>query len=617
MGRRALSGVLGAIVLLGTIAFSSWVRVHTTLTDPNFRADRPEGMMRADPGLLFYALERIVDGNGLPPPDFRADPRVEYPLLTDLPALDSVSQEFPIAWAYLVAGRGVPLHVFSLWFMSIFASLAAVGVYLLVLELTGQIGWASLAVALFGVTEANYRTLGWILMREDFSVPFYVLHLAFLARAARLRSIGSMLGCALCLTVALASWHAMGFVVGLELICLLLWYLRTGDNPFAAARAWIVPAFVAVASLGIPVLVRTSFLTGLPIRIAAALMVAALPARRGFGRGAGGLAVVGTLAASSLLAVAVARGRGAGDYAHVSELLLAKVRYLGELPADPNVLSFDARAMWQGPFLSLGVGLWSRFFGAGLWLFIPALLAAVWGWVRGRGRAADSLIAALAAIGLAGTWFIGRLMVLPGILLPVSAALFLSHNCRRNLALVVMAVAVLWQSIAFGRIHRNYVILWYEPPNFFVEEYRAMLSALPGLVPDGEAVMADPVVSTAVLAHTRRPIILQPKWEEAEARRRLQDFVLTFYHGSPEELRRLLLEKYRCRYLLVDRWTLWKDLHYIAGIPANQETVARGSAASVFLDTFGSVSPVPGYRLLYRSALPTDTMRLYELTASP
>src|SRR5207237_8196403 len=111
-----------------------------------------------------------------------------------------------------------------------------------------------------------------------------------------------------------------------------------------------------------------------------------------------------------------------------------------------------------------------------------------------------------------------------------------------------MGRAVLWLGIACARIHEDYFILWYQPPGFLLGEYRAALAAVSAFVPEPEAVMADPVLSTAILADTRRPIVLQPKWEEAEARRRLQDFVLTFFHQSPEARRPLTRGKYTFRY---------------------------------------------------------------------
>ena len=39
-----------------------------------------------------------------------------------------------------------------------------------------------------------------------------------------------------------------------------------------------------------------------------------------------------------------------GEYRHVVEFFLAKLRFLGELPKDPSRLTFDVRLLWQGPF---------------------------------------------------------------------------------------------------------------------------------------------------------------------------------------------------------------------------------------------------------------------------
>ncbi len=619
-----ISRGIGIAVLLLIVAFSSWVRIRTTLADPGFRIDRPDGLMRSDPGLLFYILERVLDGGGLPPSDFRSDPRVEYPLKTDLPALDSVSQEFPIAWAYLLAGEGMPLHLFCLYFMAIVASLTAAGVYLLALELTGKVRWACLATALFALLPASYRTLGFVLMREDFALPFFALHLALFARAARLRTVSSMLLCALPLAIALASWHAMGFVVTLEVACLFLGFLATGENPFSVPRAWIVPAFVAAASLGVPILRRTDFLLSLPAGMAAGLLVAALLRRRGLGRPACGAAAVGSAAAVALLR-AVAEGGRAEDYGHVWDLLLAKIRFLGTLPADPRLLPFDARLMWEGPFASLAtVGEWHYTFGAALWI-LPLALAA-WAW---KGEKRDALPAGLLlgflGAGLAATWLVMRVMPLPGILLPVAAALLLSRLPARRLGAAAMGAALLVQGLLFAWTIAHYQILWYQP-SFLTPEYRSLLQALPGLVPEGEAVAADPVLSTAILATTRHPIVLQPKWEEVEARRRTRDILDALFHAPPGDLRRLLLERYRCRYLAVDRWTLWVYMRYIAGVPLDLPRVEPGTAAaSLLTDDAEVLSSVPGYRLLYRSPAtilddtgnPTDLIRLFELSRLP
>jgi hypothetical protein len=619
--------LLGIAFLLLAIAFCSWVRIGTTLSDPNFLTDRPEGMMRSDPGLLFYMVERVVESGGLPPPDFRADPRVEHPRRVDLPRLDAVCMEYPIAWAYLLAGKGVPLHVFSLWFMSVVASLAAAGCYLLALELTGKVRWACLATALFAVTFANYRTTGFLLMREDLSIPFFALHLALLVRAARLRTAASMALCALALTVALASWHAMRFFVTLEFLCIAAWFFRTGESPFDAPRAWLLPVVAGGLSLGVPLLVRTGFLLSVPMRMAAGLLAAAVLKRRGTGRVGAAAAAVGTIAALTLVN-AVTGTDGASDYNHVWELMKMKVRFLGEQPADPALLSFDARLMWGGdgggPFATLPVGLWPVYFGVAILPAIPAFAQAVRDWFRGRGSGAEWMVISLAAVGLVNAWLVNRVQSLPALLLPVCAAIFLSRFEKRQAGAVLMAAVVAVQAICFFGTLGRYRNSWYQAPNR-TYELRALLSALPALVPENEAVMADPIVSTAILAHTRRPIVLQPKWEEAEARARLRDFLFSFYHGTPDALHRLLTGKYRCRYLLVDREMLG-DFRYEAGLPLARQAPDPGTAAALFLQRDPRIlSAIPGYRLVYWAPSrvpppgtgPVDGLQLYELTGLP
>jgi hypothetical protein len=619
-GKRArLAGIL---FLLLVVAFSSGAKIRTTLADPNFPTVDPTGTIRADPGLLFYMLGRIVDNGGLPPGDFRADPRVAWPIKTDLPALDSVSQEFPIAWAYLLTGKPLPLHVFCLVAMSIFSSLAAVGVWWLALELTGKYRWACVAAALYALIFANYRTMGFLMMREDFALPFFALHLALALRASRVRTTFSMVACAVPLAIALASWHAMVFVVTLETLVLFAWFLRTGDNPFSVPGAWIVPAIVAALSVGVPILWRTGFLLSPPVRIAAGLLVAAFHARRGAGRAACAFAAIGAVVAISL-AHRLA-GSGAADYVHVWALMSAKIRFLGVLPADPTLLSPDARVMWHGPFATFPPTQWNSQLGVAVWLALPFLAKEVFGWYTGRGDAGRCLLAAFSAVALANSFLVVRVVAVSGILLPVCAAVLLDGVRRSHAAVAAALLAIGWQGTSFGKnvyLSRN---SWYGYPVHLAES-RALLEALPSLVPDNEAVTADSVISTAILAHTAHPVVLQPKWEQPDALRRIQEYLRVFYHGTPDELRRWSLS-YGSRYLLIDRWMMAKAFLYLGGIPADRKFLDPGTAAERFLSADESIrDPVPGYRLLYSSpawlvgpdGLPSDQMRLYELSALP
>ncbi|HET6203945.1 MAG TPA: hypothetical protein VFI25_14235 [Planctomycetota bacterium] len=611
-----------ALFLAGAVAFGSVVRIRTALADPNFDARRPEGMLKSDPGLLYYLLERVVESGGLPPEDFRADPRIEHPRRVDVPATFTVGEEFAVAWPYLLFGKEVPLHLFCTYAMAVAASGAVLGVFGLALELTRSRGWAAFAASLFCLLPANYRTIGFILVNEDFSLPWFSLHLFLLARAARVRTATSFVLAGASLAAAMATWHASAFLAAIEAACLFAWFLRTGANPFSQSRAWLVPAMVCVGCLLVPVLRARGAFLSLPMQLAGGMLLAAGIRRRGASVAAAMLGT-GGLAALSLL-FSKWTGAGIGDYAHVFELLWAKVAHLGRLPADPSALSRDARLLWQGPFETLDPRSGLTLIGVGAVIPLPLLVSMARGWFLGRGNAAENLLGAFALASLVSAWLVARTVVLAGLLLPVAAALAVRGLSPARRRLSVAAAALLLQGLLFAGFVRNHRISWYEPPERQVE-IANLVRVLPSLVPEGEAVAADFMNSTAILAHTRRPIVFQPKWETAESRRRVGEFFEAFFHGSPTDLRRLLLEKYRCRYLLVDRWTLWEVARYAAGIPWSETRPRPGTAAEVFLSREDKVlAGVPGYRLLYRSPeffperdeLRTDWFRLYEIAGT-
>lgn len=622
--------LLGLGLLLLIIAFGAYVRIDTALRDPNFDRVHAEGMLKSDPGLLYYFTERILESDGLSPADFRADPRVEYPLTTDIPAMFPVGQEFVIAWCYRWFGGGMPLHVFCVYLMGIFAGLCALGVYGLALELTGRVLWAVLAAALYGLLPANYRTIGFILVGEDFSLPWFCLHLWLLARAARLRTRSAVFLAAVPLAIALSTWHATSFFFTLEAACFLAWFLRSGENPFTSRGSWIFPLVLGLFALFVPVLRNTLFLFSLPMQWMLGLLVAAwLERTRAASRRAQTVAACAVSVAALLLGVWISRsiGGGLGEYSHVFGLLWHKVIHVGQLPSDPNELPFEVRLMWQGPFDTLDLAWGITQIGMASVLIVPAVYWAACDWrepgsTRARGRQRSwTLLCTLVALSLPVAWLIERTILVPGILLPVVGACLLQRMGGSAKALACAITLLALQGFFFERFRSAHQISWYRPAQRQTE-LAELIRHIPELVPAGAPVAADFMNSTAILAHTRNPIVLQPKYEFRRSRERAERFLRTFFEGTPADLRRLILDEFRCRYLLVDRFTLGFLSRYAAGVPRAPSELRPGTAAATFLSQDPRLlESVPGYRLLYRSpsrivqsdGSPTDFFRLYEI----
>jgi hypothetical protein len=304
----------------------------------------------------------------------------------------------------------------------------------------------------------------------------------------------------------------------------------------------------------------------------------------------------------------------------VLALVAHKLLHLGVLPEDPRELPFDVRLMWQGPFATLEPLRGLALLGLGA---LPLAYGARLAWAARAGRSpepAAALAGLLGVLGLAAAWLVERALVWPA---PIAAALAAPLLARRPpgraralSAGLLLALQAAW----FGSFASSHRVAWYPPP-VVRAELAAALEKVRELVPEGEAVAADFVVSPALLAGAGRRIAFQPKWESERSRARARDLVEGFYRASPDELRRMLLERYRCRYVLVDRATLGYGARYAAGLRAG-EPPPRGSAAAALLSRDREApASIPGWRLLYRSppaflqrdGSPSDQFRLYRL----
>jgi hypothetical protein len=122
------------------------------------------------------------------------------------------------------------------------------------------------------------------------------------------------------------------------------------------------------------------------------------------------------------------------------------------------------------------------------------------------------------------------------------------------------------------------------------------------------------VTSTAILAHSRHPILLQPKYETRESRRRIEEFLTTLYEGTPEDFA-AMLRRYECRHVVIDIRTLGAGSWYLVGLPEEAATRPRPGSAAALLLARPDPPEIPGFKLLYRSPpeLRFGMYRLFEV----
>jgi len=625
--RRALVALALAAIVFG----GAWVRTAVALDDPGFDRTQPVGMLKSDPALLYYVTERVVEAEGLFPDDLRADPRVQHPRGTDLAAEFTVGQELLVGWTYPRLAFGAPLHVHAQRVMSLFASLIAVGVFLVARAVTGR-AWPAVGAALLAaLLPASYRTIGFVLVREDLSLPLFALGCGCAATAARAQGRAGAawgLGAGLALALAAATWHAMAFVLALLALAVSIAYVTSGLR-LADDRSGISFLLIVLAAAAVPALRESGFFTSPAVVALLGLPVAPSIERRYGLRGARGRAVA-IVVAFGVFGLLLSTPRlafgGGGAMSHVYEVVLAKLRFLGQRPADPNAISFDARLLWQGPFETLPLAWTWHYLG----LALPLGAFCVWRLARRRPDPLEAVVLAFTLLSLPAAWFMLRLVVLPALALPVLAAMLVARAGRQpeagpglappRIGAVVLGLALVWQGARFAGFAAHHEISWYRPSGL-APELRALVTAVDERVPADGAILADFVNSTALLAHTRRPICLQPKYETDASRRDAEAFLTTFFRGTPAALETLMRERFDCRWLVVDRNVLGRDSRWTAGLAPGEEP-APGTAAARMLSRDADVlSSIPGFELVYRSpptvlqrnGEPYDLYRLYRL----
>lgn len=615
-----MKSALAWLVALLAVTAVWRTRIELTHAIPGWNRSDPEGLLKSDPALLYWFTTRIAENGGHIPDDLAHTDAVQWPDTVD------ARVEFPQAQMWLAAntwrwfGGGMALHEWCVVLFSALAAAAGLGVYALARELSGSRCLGLVALGTWALLPASWRTTSYVLLGEDLSFPAFVAHLWLLARAARVRTPAAFLAAGLALLLAMVSWHAAGFLVAMEAGALLTWTLRSGENPLRVRHACLTLLPFALGCLFEPFLRGKLQLLSLPMQMCAALAGLAWLERRrearqrpGLGlaaRSGVALALLAGAAGISLLA-SRALGRGLGDYSHVFGLIAAKLRHLGELPADPLALPFEVRILWQGPFdtlppLSLALHLSTSLVGFALFFAVSLPI-----WRHGRGRATEAILALFGAVALLASWLILRTAILAAVLLPLASVLVAARwrAGRERLvaglaALLLLGPPALW----FGELmrvtaHEN---TWYNPEH--VGELRQTLDAIRKFVPAGEPVSSDEVNSTAILAHTGHPILVQPKYESTAARARLQEYRMVATRGTPAELAAYLGD-HRARYLAYDWRILWAS-RYQAGIPYSVNGMPRGSALAQMAQ---DPEHLPGFTLLWKS--PGGRFRLYELAS--
>ncbi len=525
---RNILFVLGLVVL-----YALGVGIRREVLQAQYRALGESPAFTLESALHFRMIQTAMAGR-LPEMDFS----VEYPSGVNVRRTYSIGSEYFYALTARCWPSRMPLAERIRWMEVLWFCL---GIPLMVLWIrqaasSSAAGWISgffYAVAISSVI----RSTGQEISRENFALPFLIAHLAFSARAvcgfprARLWAFSS----ALCLSLAAVNWDLVQFYVFLWAVAGAVRLLKGGFVSRPAFRElwlfeWTALMFFSLLN---PYMRAHGWMISPPMLLACGVTAACILEQRP------GVHLLRRhyllLLALPLLLGIVIHTAVSGSYAHFGELLWAKIRFLNHKPADPSLLSFSQRIMWVPALHSTTWAQARLLFPGLLGLTLGAFCVCCFYQLR---RAQSELFQFVFFYGasLITFWFFFRFHVylavfasaLPGVLYGKlkerTPALRWAFVLLAGCVGVVEARNTLAQPEQWGRT------------NVY---YRELDELTEWFAKNGEQkpVAANFGVSASILAYGGSPIVLHPKFEGVEIRRRVERYGEALFKGDESEFR--------------------------------------------------------------------------------
>jgi hypothetical protein len=528
----------------------------------------------------------LLVSEGRPIPD--VDSLVMYPdgMAT---GENSIFEEYVAGFAQRIAGGD--FGRFMRFFCLAFPLLSISGLFLWMRSAGLEYRSSMLSALMYGAfLPAMLRARGESLYRETVALPLIVFACAFAEmalgtrRAHRSAFLSSISG--LLLFLALACWKVTAFVSAI-----LLFYLLCRRASGKAGRAAVAGPAVAqiAASLLLTHMKADSAVTSPATAVAAILLLSTIVNGR--------LMAVAGLAAATIAAVL----GGSPGTGHVTAVLIAKARFLFMHPADPTLLSPDARLFWVSGYSTPSPGELLLLFG------IP-LAAAAFGAAK-LWRRSDCLIKWFLPVSLAGYLVFDRLHVFLALaILPAMVEIVRGMKWRAVALSMLIGLQSLLVVPLAGLLEGAGLRAGSQPSLLSEQELGGLLSWLRESTGSREPVMSYWHISGMISAYAERPVVISTFFENSRNRQTLEEFAVRLF--QPEDSLASFMLARRCSLLVYQAdFVLDRSCSgalYLAGLTS----VPGNSAAGLMqyrpdqLHRFGLVFQGPSLRVYRLGAEP-------------
>lgn len=292
----------------------------------------------------YYHTSLVARGKKIP----KIDKLLAWPEGFDTKT-DTNLEEYVVGTLYRILPlKHIPLSLFIRYFVRFWYCLTIFIVYFLLFASTksrvsGIIGASFYALAL----PAIERSLGNHIQREQFALVIIFLHVYFFYKFLQSGRGRDILASSLLLFLGLVSWKLARFYYLILFGYIFLVYLFSNRYYLTMQALAFFTAINFVGALTLPTNLKTDyFIFSLPILLSYSLL-ASWGWRKWRGKKVESLFLFFIISAGLFFLFPKA-----GQYNHVWQTTLYKIRYLGIKPIDPSLLSFEARHYWTPPYSS-------------------------------------------------------------------------------------------------------------------------------------------------------------------------------------------------------------------------------------------------------------------------
>ena len=535
------------VVLTILFVFIVYTRVFCSQSVPYYHPDSADCFYWTEAAFHFRHFQFVADGRSIP----KLDRQIQYPEGLDTRRYITPVMENFYGHIHRWFFHSVPRHRFLILAASIVATCSVLACFWAGREVHGSLWVGLISAACYGLAAAAVARSTATFLRENFTLPLLFCSFACLVSCMRNDRWPVATAGAVSLVIALASWHVSQFFFPILVTGLAILALLHGPQSLPRTALFIYVGAATAAAVALPVLRTKYYVVSVPMMMSYALLVVAwLPRRANLGRWKTVAVTLGLLCVSGSIGFLIQVL--SGTHSHVFAVIWAKLRFLGSLPEDPSMLTFEAKSMWSSSFLSPTLfELFMMYTTTGALAMIGL---AVVGWQIYQGRRTEMT-----------TWLIFWVLVTAGLAmmfvrLSVFAIFFLallagySWPRRRGWPQYVVALALIGCFVFEGAKYYGPGIL----PAWRMVAYRPPQKDLVDVVNQlrTHAAPDDPVVASfelgpSIAAYANRPVLLHSKFESPALREKVNEVYSAFFEN--EETFYDLCTRYGAKWVVYQR----------------------------------------------------------------